>query len=99
MIYFVRTGAVAPGKGAHAFAFAQKIVKYWKTNFDKELELRRPIGGNPNRIAFVGRYKDLAEFDAVSQKSMADKKYMELVSSAADLWIAGSLRDEIWRSA
>jgi hypothetical protein len=99
VIYFVRTGAVAPGKGIPASAFAQKIVDYWKTNYDTELELRRPIGGNPNRIAFVSRYKDLAEFDAVSQKSMADKKYLELLTSASDLWIAGSLRDEIWRSA
>jgi hypothetical protein len=99
MIYFARTGAVAPGKGLPAFAFAQKIVEYWKTNYDRELELRRPIGGNPNRIAFVGRYQDLAEFDAVSQKSMADKKYLELLSTGGELWIAGSLQDEIWRSA
>jgi hypothetical protein len=99
MISFVRTGAIAPGKAAAAFAFAQKIVEYWKNNYDREIELRRPIGGNPNRIAFVAHYKDLAEFDAVNLKSLADAKYLELLGAAGDLWIAGSLHDELWRSA
>jgi hypothetical protein len=57
MISFVRTGAIAPGKAAAAFAFAQKIVEYWRQNYDREIELLRPVGGNPNRIAFAGRYK------------------------------------------
>jgi len=99
MISFTRTGAIAPGKGAGAFAFAQKVAAYWKDNFHQELELRRPIGGNPNRIAFTSTYKDLAAFDAVSVKSMADAKYQELLGTGAELWIAGSLHDEIWRSA
>ncbi len=99
MITFVRTGAIAPGKGAAAFAFAQKIVDYWRSNYDREIEILRPIGGNPNRIAFVSRYRDLAEFDAASTKSLADAKYLELVGAGADLFIAGSLHDEIWRRA
>ena len=99
MISFVRTGAIAPGTAAAAFAFAQKVVEYWRQNYDREIELLRPLGGNPNRIAFAARYKDLAEYEAVSVKSLADKNYMELVSAGADLWIAGSLRDEIWRTA
>lgn len=99
MISFVRTGAIAPGKGAAAFAFAQKIVTHWKPNFNRDIELMRPIGGNPNRIAFVSRYENLTEFETTLTKSMADKGYMELLASAADLWIAGSLNDEVWRSA
>lgn len=99
MIYFSRTGAIAPGKGPAAFVFAQKIVSYWKSNFGREMELRRPIGGNPNRISFVVLYKDLAEFDALSLKIQEDKKYMDLLMSGAEMWIAGSLHDEIWRSA
>ena len=51
MITFVRTGAIAPGKAPGAIAFAQKIVAYWKDNYDREIEILRPVAGNPNRIA------------------------------------------------
>jgi len=97
MITFVRTGAVAPGKFAGAIAFAQKIVAYWRDHYDREIDVLRPVAGNPNRISFVGRYKDLADFDASALRSMTDAKYMELLGTAADLFIAGSIHDEIWR--
>ena len=98
MITFVRTGAIAPGKAPGAIAFAQKIVAYWQATYDREIEILRPVAGNPNRISFVGRYKDLAEFDSVVAKTLADTKYLELVAGGADLFIAGSIHDEIWRS-
>ena len=98
MITFVRTGAIAPGKGAAAIAFAQKVVAYWRDSHDREIDLLRPVAGNPNRISFVGRYKDLAEFDSFAMKSQADTEYMQLLASAADLFVAGSIHDEIWRS-
>ena len=99
MIFFVRTISIAPGKNADAMAFAHKVTQYVKDKFKRDTHISMPIGGNPNRIAFAARYKDLAEYEAVSVKSLADKNYMELVSAGADLWIAGSLRDEIWRTA
>ena len=77
MIYMTRTGAIAPGKSAAAHAFAQKVATYWKTEWDRTLDIRRPIGGNPNRIAWVGQYKDLADFETATVKSLADPKYME----------------------
>lgn len=80
MISFARTGSIAPGKGVQAFAFAQKIVSYWKSNYDRDIDLLRPIGGNPNRIAFVSRYKDLAEFEATLTKTLADKNYLEMLA-------------------
>jgi len=98
MITFVRTGAVAPGKFAATLAYAQKIVAYWRDHYDREIDVHRPVAGNPNRISFVGRYKDLAEFDSVVAKTLADTKYLELVAGGADLFIAGSIHDEIWRS-
>ena len=75
MITFVRTGAVAPGKFAGAIAYAQKIVAYWRDHYDLEIAVHRPVAGNPNRLSFVGRYKDLAEFDSVVAKTLADTKF------------------------
>ena len=98
MITFVRTGAIAPGKHAAVAVFAGKIVDYYKQTYDTQIELMRPIGGNPNRIAFVARYRDLAAFDAISVRSQSDAKYLELLASGADLFNAGSIDDAIWRS-
>jgi hypothetical protein len=99
MISFVRTGAIAPGKGTQALALAQKIVAYWQSNYDQHIYLLRPIGGNPLRLAFTSSYTDLTEFEKMLNKTSADQKYMELLASGADCWIPGSLNDEIWRSA
>ena len=98
MIYVTRTGSIAPGKAPAAHAFAQKVATHWKTEWDRTLEIRRPIGGNPNRIAWVGQYKDLAEYEAVSVKSLADPKFMDLLVTASDLFIPGSINDEIWKA-
>jgi hypothetical protein len=99
MVYVTRTGSIAPGKTSAANAFAQKVAIHWKTEWDRTLEIRRPIGGNPNRIAWVGQYKDLAEYEAVTVKSLADPKFMDLLVTASDLFIPGSINDEIWKAA
>ena len=98
MIYVTRTGSIAPGKSPAAWAFAQKAAEHWKTAWDRTLDLRRPVGGNPNRIAWVAQYKDLADFEAVTLKASADPKYIELLVTAGELFIPGSIHDDIWRT-
>jgi len=36
--------------------------------------------------------------EAVSQKSLADKRYWEIVAKATDIFIGGSMRDSIWQT-
>jgi len=98
MISFVRTANVAPGKTASAIGFAHEIAAYMKDAYGVELEVLRPVGGNPQRIAWSARYKDLAAMEAVSQKSLADKRYWEIVAKATDIFIGGSMRDSIWQT-
>jgi hypothetical protein len=97
MITFNRTASIAAGKTSSAIAFAQEISHYMKEIHKVQLEVLLPIGGNPQRIAWSARYPDLAAFDAVSAKLLADKKYWEIVGKASDNFIAGSMRDSIWR--
>jgi len=99
MIHMTRTASIAPGKAPAAHAFAQKVASHWKTEWDRTIEVRRPIGGNPSRIAWVSQYKDLAEYETFMVKSLADPKYMDLLVTAGDLFIPGSINDEIWRAA
>ena len=98
MIAFNRTANIAPGKTASAIGFAHEIAGHLKAGYGVELEILMPIGGNPQRIAWSTRYKDLAALDAVSQKLLGDKQYWELVGKASDLFIAGSMHDSIWRT-
>jgi len=98
MISFVRTAGVAPGKTSSAIAFAHEIATYMKTTYGVELQVLRPIGGNPQRIAWSARYKDLAALEHVNQKILTDKHYWEIVGKASDNFIAGSMRDSIWQT-
>jgi len=99
MIHMTRTASIAPGKAPAAHSFAQKVASHWKTEWDRTIEVRRPIGGNTSRIAWVSQYKDLAEYETFMVKSLADPKYMDLLVTAGDLFIPGSINDEIWRAA
>lgn len=98
MISFVRVAGVAPGKTASAIGFAHEMAAYMKSAYGVELEVMRPIGGNPQRIAWSARYPDLATLEAVNTKTLADKQYWAMVSKATDNFVAGSMRDTIWHT-
>ncbi len=97
MIVFTRTASIAPGKTVGAIGFAHQVAAYLKASAGIELEVLMPIGGNPNRITWSGRYPNLAEFEERQLKMAADEKYMHLVASGHDLFISGSVFDSIWR--
>jgi hypothetical protein len=97
MIAFTRTASIAPGKTATAIGYAHQIAAYVKTTLGTELEVLIPIGGNPNRITWSGRYPSLADFEEQQLKLTCDEKYQHLVASGTDFFIAGSVFDSIWR--
>jgi hypothetical protein len=99
MIAFVRTACIAPGKNAAAMTFARAIAAHLKTTQGIELEVLRPIGGNPSRIAWSARYKDLATFETVTAKLAGDNAYWELVGKNSDCFLAGSFNDAIWTTS
>ncbi len=98
MITFVRTVSIAPGKLAEIMEFSHKVVKHVKDKHGLPIQLIMPIGGNPNRIAYVTTYPSLAEFEAASTKLTTDADYQKLVAANAANVIPGSVHDEIWRS-
>ena len=98
MISIFRTAAIAPGKDAAAIAFAREALAHLKKNYDVEGELLRPIGGNPQRIAWSLQYKDLAEFERARAKGQGDVQYQELLGKASGIFVAGSLNDELWQT-
>lgn len=98
MIAFVRVAGIKPGKDVAAMGFAKEMVAFLKGSYHIDTEVLRPVGGNPQRIAWSTRYADLAALDALRSKLVADPKYWELVNGAADCFVAGSMHDALWQT-
>ncbi len=98
MISITRTASIAPGKAVEAIAYGHEIAKYIKAKHNITFEVLTPIGGNPARIAWNARMANLAEWESVTGKLMADKKYMEIVSKHSALFLPGSVCDHLWRT-
>jgi hypothetical protein len=98
MITLYRSASIAQGKTGSTLVFAKEIAAYIKDKTGTDVQVAIPIGGNPNRIGWSGRYENLGALETMQMKLMADPKYMELVAKGADNFIAGSVHDEIWRS-
>jgi hypothetical protein len=98
MIAITRTASIAPGKLRAAMDFALQIAKYIKDNHGTSLEVLMPIGGNPNRIAWHARYDTVAQWEALTAKLLNDREYLEIIGRNSETFMAGSVRDEIWRT-
>lgn len=90
--------SVKPGKTGAAMMSAKEIAAYVKGSHGVELEVLRPIGGNPQRLAWSARHADLAALDAFTHKLIADAKYWELINGSAECFIPGSAYDSIWQT-
>jgi len=99
MITFTRVAEIAPGKFREAMEFAAAVSKHVGEKHAMKLAVSLPFGGNPNRIQWASQYATMAELDAVASKLAADVDYMALIAGSANVFIAGSVFDEIWRSA
>ncbi|GAA1479227.1 hypothetical protein GCM10009623_36730 [Nocardioides aestuarii] len=96
MIAFYRTGEIASGRLTEAVTFAKEVAGYVEQTTGVAVGVALPVGGNPNRVGWSATYDDLAGLETMTQKLMADPKYMELVTSNSAHFIEGSIRDEIW---
>jgi hypothetical protein len=98
MIFQYRNASIAPGKTVPALAFAKEVAGYVKDKAGVEIGVAMPIGGNPNRVGWAARHENLAAFEAMQTKLLADPKYLELIAKGADNFIAGSIHEEFWRT-
>lgn len=98
MIVFVRTACIAPGRTRSMIGFAHEVAAHFKSAYGVPLEVLLPVGGNPARIAWSGRYADLAAMEAVTLKMTADTAYWALVEKHSADFVPGSVHDSIWRT-
>lgn len=98
MITFVRSYSIMPGKTPEAVANAHKIRKHAKEKHGSEITLLMPIGGNPNRIAFVSTGASLAELETGLATFTADAEWQRLVADNAPNVVPGSVHDDMWHT-
>jgi hypothetical protein len=99
MITFVRTATIAPGKLVEAMGFAHQVGQHVEKITGLKVVVATPVGGNPFRIAWVTAQPDLAAVEANNDKLLGDAEYMKQVEGGAQLFLPGSVHDEMWRSA
>ncbi len=99
MIAFVRTANINPGRNAGAAAFSREIAAHFKKHYDVDLEVLVPIGGNPMRMAWATRYRDLAALEALRERLAGDTAYWAMLDQHAGDFQAGSMHDAIWKTA
>jgi hypothetical protein len=97
MIRFYRSATITPGKMAGAMTFAREVAKYVKDHTGVDVHIGMPVGGNPHRIGWSAQYPNLAAYDEMATKLLADGKYQEMVAMAANNFVADTTRDELWR--
>lgn len=98
MIRFIRTASIAPGKLGDAMAFAKKVSAFIEKQTAIQMQVLLPVAGNPHRVAWTCEYASLAAMEELNAKLLGDPKYMKLLSTGKELFIAGSLNDTIWRT-
>lgn len=97
MIAFHREASIASGKIPGAVAFAHEISAYLKNAHGIDVSVAMPVGGNPHRVGWFSRYENLGAMEAKQAAYMSDPKFMEMIAKSADLFISGSVRDDIWK--
>jgi hypothetical protein len=98
MISFTRIATIAPGKNAAAMAFARQVATYIKDTHKAQIDVGLPVGGNPSRVSWRSTHASLAELETAILALAVDQGYADLLAKGAELFLPGSLHDEIWRT-
>jgi len=92
MVRLIRSLETRVGLFPQAVAFAKEIAGYVRKQYGLDLKLFTDSKGV---VYWITDYKDYAHFGEVRTRIIADKDYWEIVAKAEDLFVEGSLVDEV----
>jgi hypothetical protein len=98
MLINVRTAVVLPGKLGEAMAWAAR-VRDAVNQLGGELKLGTQIGARATTLVWIAEYKDFADFEQKSAMLISSSDYHKAISEAANLLVAGEIRDQLFRLA
>lgn len=99
MLTAIREVGVFPGKGAAARTLMMDLIALAREIAGVDVEVVRPVGGNPQRIASFTRFKDLAAYEAAWAKIGADPRFAQKMQMTIDVFVPGSMHEVLWQSA
>ena len=85
MYKIVGVGRAKAGKVREAIAATKAITEYMSSKHDVKIEVYLQQFGPAGTIYLIGEQKDLAGFQAIQEKIMADEGYWKLVQKAAEV--------------
>jgi len=97
MITFVRTAVAAPGKLGEALMWGKEITAIVKRVTGKDMAVANPFGGGVTEVAWIAQWDSVAQADEALSKLMTDREYVSALGKAANLLVAGTARDHIWK--
>jgi uncharacterized protein YbaA (DUF1428 family) len=75
-----------------------ELTAFVRESTGLDVESVVPVGGNPQRIGWCTRYKDVAAYDAAWAKLMAEPRFAQLMLKTTDIFIPGSMNEVLWQS-
>lgn len=97
MIRAIRSASIGSGKLKEALEFARDIKSYLKQSQGMEVLIAMPVAGDPNRISWTSEFKNMGDYEDIKMALMMDQKYLEIVGRSGEIFLPGSMHDEIWR--
>ncbi len=98
MIRWVRTAQIAPGKLAHAMAFAKDICAYVESVTGTKVNFFVQHGGPYGRVCWQSDFDGLGAYEKQFGQLQSDEVFGQKVAEAGvdGLFIAGQDLDSIW---
>lgn len=97
MIVMHRRADVAAGKMGDALAWAKEAAATFEKVTGHVVEVMVPVGARPYQIVWRSQYEDMAALEAAMDSTAQDADYLAKIQSGSDLFIAGRVRDRLWR--
>lgn len=96
-IRLIRTAVAGTGNAQEIAAFATKVCDYLG-KMGVTVTWGMEVGGTFGKVYWFQDVPDLATYDANNLRLMSDAGYNELIATARDLFIAGSVEDRLVRT-
>jgi hypothetical protein len=98
MLIGIREVGTFPGKTAAGHALMKELTSLVREITGLDVESVKPVGGNPQRIAWCTRYQDLAAYEAGWAKIGADPRFAQAMQKTPEIFIPGSMQEVLWQS-
>lgn len=97
MITVIRTSTAFPGMTGEAVSWAKRIAAMVKRVTGRDQFVATAFAGMLSEIAWIAQYDSVAQYDELRTKVMNDPEYIDALKKARDLFVPGSVRDQVWK--